>query len=340
MPFFIPIILGIAAAAAGTAGVVKGVEGVSDTNRAKEIAENAEKRHKKAISRFNEFNDEVRDTVIAYAELQQETINTTQRVFINYWKKLNPQIRAKITSKPVSGDIPFVVSSNNMQFMEKQITQVDNLKHASSAAAAGISAALTGGATASAIGLAGMVGATASTGAAIGGLSGVAATNATLAWIGGGALAAGGGGMALGTAVLGGLVAAPAFLIGGFAIAAAGEKKLTEAWEYDAEIDKKVAKIEAGMDRLKYIEEYVRQNREVFEKLKQRSDTELSTLMNSWYFVFCKEHDDDLVRSFRRAATLCRALSEMIKNPPLDSKMNIVPENVDLEELSRLLLTN
>ena len=50
---------------------------------------------------------------------------------------------------------------------------------------------------------------TASTGAAIGGLSGVAASNATLAWFGGGALAAGGGGMALGTAVLGGVVALP-----------------------------------------------------------------------------------------------------------------------------------
>ena len=53
---------------------------------------------------------------------------------------------------------------------------------------------------------------TASTGAAIGGLTGVAATNATLAWLGGGALAAGGGGMALGSMVLGGIIAGPALL--------------------------------------------------------------------------------------------------------------------------------
>lgn len=51
--------------------------------------------------------------------------------------------------------------------------------------------------------------AAASTGTPIAALSGVAATNATLAFLGGGAIASGGGGVALGTAVLGGLVAAP-----------------------------------------------------------------------------------------------------------------------------------
>lgn len=43
----------------------------------------------------------------------------------------------------------------------------------------------------------------ASSGAAISTLSGAAATNAVLAWIGGGAIAAGGGGMALGSTILG-----------------------------------------------------------------------------------------------------------------------------------------
>jgi hypothetical protein len=51
---------------------------------------------------------------------------------------------------------------------------------------------------------------TASTGTAISTLSGAAAYNATLAWFGGGAMAAGGSGIALGTAVLtgGGIVVA------------------------------------------------------------------------------------------------------------------------------------
>ena len=47
---------------------------------------------------------------------------------------------------------------------------------------------------------------TAGTGTAISSLSGAAATNATLAWLGGGTLASGGGGMAAGAFVLGGVV--------------------------------------------------------------------------------------------------------------------------------------
>jgi hypothetical protein len=62
---------------------------------------------------------------------------------------------------------------------------------------------------------------TASTGTAIGGLSGIAAHNAAMAWFGGGALAVGGGGMAVGVFVLGGIVALPVLVT----TIAAGYKK-------------------------------------------------------------------------------------------------------------------
>jgi len=54
---------------------------------------------------------------------------------------------------------------------------------------------------------------TASTGTAISTLGGAAASNATLAWLGGGALAAGGAGMAGGTLVLGSIALAPVVAI-------------------------------------------------------------------------------------------------------------------------------
>lgn len=60
---------------------------------------------------------------------------------------------------------------------------------------------------------------TAATGTAISALSGVAATNAALAWIGGGAIAVGGGGMAAGSAIL--AMAGPiGWAIGGITIGA------------------------------------------------------------------------------------------------------------------------
>jgi len=80
----------------------------------------------------------------------------------------------------------------------------------------------------------GYIGALASTGTAIGSLSGVAATNATLAWLGGGALSAGGFGMAGGMVVLGGLVAGPAIAIGGALMASKAKKALNDAYSnYD-----------------------------------------------------------------------------------------------------------
>lgn len=72
--------------------------------------------------------------------------------------------------------------------------------------------------------------ASASTGTAISTLSGVAATNATLAWLGGGAIAAGGGGIALGTAVLGGIIAAPILAVGSTIYAAKAETAKNEAY--------------------------------------------------------------------------------------------------------------
>ena len=71
--------------------------------------------------------------------------------------------------------------------------------------------------------------ASAGTGAAIAGLSGAAATNATLAWLGGGALAAGGFGVAGGMCVLGGMVAAPMLLVLGFMSSAKAKENLANA---------------------------------------------------------------------------------------------------------------
>lgn len=110
-----------------------------------------------------------------------------------------------------------------------------------------------GVATATAVyGLAQAIG-TASTGTAISTLSGAAATNATLAWLGGGALAAGGGGMALGTSVLGGLVTGPALLAAGFFMSEKLEKVKTEVAKQMAEMDVAESAMEKQMDELAVI---------------------------------------------------------------------------------------
>ena len=84
---------------------------------------------------------------------------------------------------------------------------------------------------------------TASTGTAISALSGAAATNATLAALGGGSLAAGGGGIALGTTILGAATLGVGLLVGGVIFSCTGSKlssKADEAWEQMISNERKI----------------------------------------------------------------------------------------------------
>lgn len=82
-------------------------------------------------------------------------------------------------------------------------------------ATGGMTAWSNAGTIATVLGGTGVLGNTATTGVAISSLSGAAATNASLAALGGGALSVGGGGMALGTAVVAGTGAAVGSAVGG-----------------------------------------------------------------------------------------------------------------------------
>lgn len=82
-------------------------------------------------------------------------------------------------------------------------------------ATGGMTAWSNAGTIATILGGTGVLGNTATTGVAISSLSGAAATNASLAALGGGALSVGGGGMALGTAVVAGTGAAVGSAAGG-----------------------------------------------------------------------------------------------------------------------------
>jgi hypothetical protein len=111
------------------------------------------------------------------------------------------------------------------------------------AAATGLAAA---GTHAAALAAASAIG-TASTGTAISSLSGAAATNASLAWLGRGALAAGGTGMAGGNVVLAVITVVPALAIAGFTTGILGSKAKTRGKRFAAEVDVACAQIEAAV---------------------------------------------------------------------------------------------
>lgn len=174
----------------------------------------------------------------------------------------------------------------------------------------------------------------ASTGAAISGLSGAAAWNATLAWLGGGSLAAGGGGMALGSLVLGGITVGPAVLIGGFMLAGEGEKALTKARKYEAEVNAAIAKINAAKEFMQQVRRRISELRDLVEFLNDRAVLGLNELES--LPSFDKNRDADATK-FQQIGLLVTALVEIMKTPVLDNEGNLNPATANIKAKYRTL---
>lgn len=130
----------------------------------------------------------------------------------------------------------------------------------------------------------------ASTGTAIGSLSGVAATNATLAALGGGALSVGGGGMALGSAVLGGVVIMPAAVTVAYRFAADAEKKLTQAHKHYASIVENAGKYRTAETALKSVDRRIRELKFAMTRL---SDLYMRSVFPRIEAVYAKNQQED-----------------------------------------------
>lgn len=153
----------------------------------------------------------------------------------------------------------------------------------------------------------------ASTGTAITKLSGVAAQRATMAWLGGGSLASGGGGMALGAVALNFVTIGPTILVAGFVLNGKGEKSLTEAAQYRDSVDDSINQQHKLQNRLAAISQRVN---ELFDLLLQMTDRGVACLDE------LEAHDtfdaDAHAEPFRRALAYAIALRDIVSTPVLD----------------------
>jgi hypothetical protein len=249
LPF---ILWGAAALLAGT-GVVKGFGAMSDFDDAKNIGESARERYEDAESSLQSYRDK---TNSEFEELGKVKVS----IFKNQINHLINVIKKSKNASSKLKDFDVSISPDELKEMERLVlTSLEIEKGLGTGAVTGALAAW------GAYGSVGLL-ASASTGTAIAGLSGVAATNATLAWLGGGALSAGGFGMAGGTLALGGIVLGPALAVGGFMLASKAEEALTQAHKYRAEVDIAIAE----MDKMKIVLTALQANaREVGNALNQ-----------------------------------------------------------------------
>lgn len=256
----LPVILwGAAAVLAGT-GIAKGVGAMSDFDDAKEIGKSAEKRHRKALDTLEAQREKTNEDFENLGKIKLSVFTTQIKHLVQAIKNSGKESRSKLSQFDQS------FSVEGLKEMEKLV--VNSLKLENGIASGTVTGVLAGIGAYSSVGTL----AAASTGTLISTLSGAAATNATLAWLGGGSLAAGGYGIAGGTLALGGIVLGPALAVGGFMLASKAEEALTQAREYEAEVDIAIAEIKKSTVVLQALSANAKEMSAALEETAHRFD--------------------------------------------------------------------
>lgn len=205
----LPLILIGAAVAVGATGIGFGVKSKIDFDEAEDINQDAKSLYDRATRSLEERRDEVQSQLVNLGKEKVTLMRDKLPLFVDTFRQIkNVDYAGLEVPKEITPDL-------EAEFLALEEYTVEMSETVGGAAGALGTGALAGVAAYGSVGLLG----TASTGTAISGLVGIAAKNATLAWLGGGSLATGGMGIAGGTAVLGGIVAAPVLLVGGLLLA-------------------------------------------------------------------------------------------------------------------------
>ena len=240
----LPLIIGGLAAVAGVAGVGSGIHGGVKMKEANDTMKVAKSKQEKAVALFDQRNSETTELMDSIGEQELEILKSFD-TFSDIIEKIQgrPEFKAY---KRDGVKLPDYVAEELKKVSAGAGVLLGGIGGATVGTAGGFAAA---GATTSAVIALG----TASTGTAISSLSGVAATNATLAALGGGSIAAGGGGMALGTAVLGGATLGVGLLVGGIIFNVTGSKlsnRADEAYKQAKRTEEEVNRIVGYFDEL------------------------------------------------------------------------------------------
>lgn len=240
----LPLLILIPAAIAAVTGVGSGIHGGVKMKRANKKIKEAEKKDKANLKRLEDTNMDACKYMDILGRHEMEILASFGE-FANLFSRIHNRPEFK---EIIIGDV--TIPSFDKNAIEEASVGASVLLGGLGGAALGTAGAF---AASSATTAAVMALGTASTGTAIASLSGVAATNATLAALGGGSLAAGGGGMALGSMVLGGATLGVGLLIGGVIFSISGshiEKKADKAMKAMQDNEKQINKVCAYLNEL------------------------------------------------------------------------------------------
>jgi len=313
----VPILI-FGTVAAGLYGVVKGASGAKDHSDASKMNDSAQSIVDGANRQVDEQRKATNWILEEYGARKLRAFNGTISDFLEIFGRLK---NVELVGTPELDKL------NVGDFSTKTLQGLRDDYVLLKSSGLGLGSGLTGGAAMAFGAYNGtMLLATASTGTAISTLSGAAATNATLAWLGGGSLAAGGGGMAMGTMVLGGLVAGPALAIFGHIVGKKGEEALNNARSNmeQANVVKEQAAVMCG--KLEAVERVTTLANATFSKISSKlrhGVRDLKGVIDSNgedYATYSPEAKEVVFRS----AKFAQLLKAMIDTPILDEEGNLV----------------
>ncbi len=296
--------------AAAVVAIGAGGKGVVDVVNGRGIRKEAAARLDEAIVDCEATRVATEQAARQYGELQIEGHKATVGRFAD-WLERNKHLVRRLNFKKVDGvrirvpNIPKYVASS-----ETVTSGVVGLASGVGAGVAAQAGALWGVSTF----------ASASTGTVISSLSGVAAQNATLAWLGGGSLYAGGGGVAAGSAVLGLVTIVPTLLVGGMTMGVVGARTKTKSRGFAASVEIEIARIRLAQDLLGAAERRVEELQLLLGEMTERAGTALDVLE-------ALDFDPELHASeFLRTLQLVTAVKEILNTPVLDPKSGELTE--------------
>ena len=307
----VPLILGAVAAAAAATGIYKGGKAVVDNNKAGDINDDANKIVEDSKKKMEASRIACDQSLTELGQRKADTLSGNVKKCLETFGQINVDFTH-------DGDFGNLKAKDFKDHVLNEMRESVNFITSSGLGATGgsVGGALAAyGAYSSVMALG-----TASTGTAIGTLSGAAATKATLACLGGGSIAAGGGGMALGTAVLTGVASGPAILIAGWYMGSKASQNLDNAHSNLAEAKKFRADVSAAValtDRIKKVADKSAEILSDLRKVSRRNVNKLKDIIAEQGTNYAEYNDDAKAVVMANVKTI-QVIKVVLDTPILD----------------------
>ncbi|MEU1176872.1 hypothetical protein ABZ464_04350 [Streptomyces sp. NPDC005820] len=314
MPIFIPFILIGVGVATGGSGAVLGGKGAHDIKRSKGRLKEASQCYERRRVQTEDALAATNTVLEALGQQQRQARLDVVARMVDFLRRHERQVRES-ERLLVEGIDATMTKIPGLRGLDVDAVAWIGGALGSAAAGAGAGAGIT--AAASTFGVA-------STGAAISGLAGAAAESATLALLGGGTLASGGGGMALGATALNFVTIGPALLVGGLVLKGQGTKAITQAREFEAKVAVAIAELDETDTRLKGVDARAAELRELLTDLTSRA-LEALELLESEPFDPPRH-----AARFQRAMALVMAVRDVAATPIVDAEGELDERSANL----------